>query len=242
MIIIPAIDIRAKKVVRLLRGDFAKETIYSDDPAEVAKQWQAKGAKLLHIVDLDGAYFGEPKNLDVIESIKKAVSIPIEVGGGLRDDESVDRALSAGACRAIIGTRAYLDEDFIVRLIGKYKEKIAVSIDAEGKEVVAKGWRSRTLLTAPELAKKMESLGVKTIIYTNVLRDGTLESPQLDLAEEMLDAVKTDIIIAGGVSSLKDIEDIKALGKPNLYGVIVGKALYEGKLDLKKAIQVIEGV
>lgn len=241
MIIIPAIDIRSKRVVRLLQGDFTKETFYSDKPVEVAKDWQAKGAKLLHVIDLDGAYSGEPKNMDVIKAIQKAVSIPIEVGGGLRDDDSVDSLFSAGAARAIIGTRAYLDDDFVLKLIERHKERIAVSIDAEGKEVVAKGWRSRTLLNAPELAKKMESLGVKMIIYTNVLKDGTLESPQLELVKEMLDSVKTNIIISGGVSSLKDIEDIKALARPNLYGVIVGKALYEGKLDLKKAIQVIEG-
>lgn len=240
MLIIPAIDIREKKVVRLLKGDFDKETVYSDDPVEVAKNWQSKGAKMLHVVDLDGAFTGEPKNLDIIRQIQKAVDLPIEVGGGLRDYESVDMALSAGVARAIIGTRAYLDEDFLIKLLDKYRERIAVSIDAEGRDVVAKGWRSRTLLNAPEVAKKMESLGVRTIIYTNVLKDGTLESPQLDIVKEMLDSVKTDIIISGGVSCLKDIEEIKALGRPNLYGVIVGKALYEGKLDLGKAIEKIE--
>jgi phosphoribosylformimino-5-aminoimidazole carboxamide ribotide isomerase len=240
MLVIPAIDIREKKVVRLLKGDFAKETVYSDNPVEVAKGWQSKGAKLLHIVDLDGAYSGEPKNLDVIRDIQKAVDIPIEAGGGLRDYESVDMALSAGVARVIIGTRAYMDEDFLIKLIDKFNKRIAVSIDAEGKDVVAKGWRSKTLFNAPELAKKMESLGVKTIIYTNVLKDGTLESPQLDIVKEMLDSVKTDIIISGGISCLKDIEDIKALRRPNLNGVIVGKALYEGKLDLKKAIETIE--
>jgi len=241
MIIIPAIDIRGGRVVRLLQGDFSKETFYSGDPVEMAKTWEAQGAWMLHVVDLDGALTGEPKNLNVIEAIQKSVDIPIEVGGGLRTELAVESLLDKGISRAIIGTRAYTDEKFLKGLLESFDEKIIVGIDAAGDNVVADGWRSTTSINAIELAKRMEGLGVSTIIYTNVLKDGTLEKPQLEPIEDMLDAVEIDVIISGGISSLEDIKDLKALDRPNLYGVITGKALYEGKLNLTEANKVAEG-
>lgn len=241
MLVIPAIDLRSARVVRLLQGDFNKETFYSGNPVETAKAWEAQGAKLLHIVDLDGAFSGEPKNLKVVENIQKEISIPIELGGGLRSPEVVERVLSKGILRAIIGTRAYTDEEFLKGLLDKFKERIVVSIDACGEAVVDRGWTHPTEIKAIDLAKKMESFGVETIIYTNVLKDGTMERPQLEPIEKMLDAVGINIIIAGGISSLQDIQDIKALGRGNIYGVIAGKALYEGRLNLKEANRIAEG-
>ncbi|NQT95097.1 MAG: 1-(5-phosphoribosyl)-5-[(5-phosphoribosylamino)methylideneamino]imidazole-4-carboxamide isomerase [Candidatus Omnitrophica bacterium] len=238
MLIIPAIDLRSQRVVRLTQGDFTRETFYSSDPVEVAKKWESKGAKLLHMVDLDGALAGESKNLEVIEAVHESVKIPIQLGGGLRTDEAVERVLSKGVANAIIGTRAYADEDFVKRLVDRYRERIIVGIDAAGETVVSEGWTAATGIKAVGLAKKMESLGISTIVYTNVLRDGTLERPQFDLASEMLDAVNMNVIISGGISSIEDIKDLKALNKKNLYGIITGKALYEGRLDLEEAIKI----
>lgn len=241
MIIIPAIDIRSRKVVRLKQGDFDKQALYSDDAVEVAMRWQGMGAKSLHIVDLDGALSGEPRNLDIVEKVYSSVGIPIQLGGGLRSDESVERVLSKGISRAIVGTRAYKDEEFIKRLIDMFgSTRIAVAIDAAGGIVVSNAWKEPTDMNAVDIARKMESLGVDMIIYTDVLKDGTLESPQIDLAKEMLDAVSINVIISGGVSSLQDVKDLKALNRPNLYGVITGKALYESRLDLREAISIAE--
>lgn len=241
MLIIPAIDLRSGRVVRLTQGDYAKETFYSGNPAEVAKKWEAQGAKLIHIVDLDGALEGEPRNLAAVDDIRKAIKVSVQLGGGLRTYEAIERALSKGVSRVVIGTKACTDDEFTKKLIADFKDKIAVSIDAAGKNVATAGWTSTTIITADNLAKKMESFGVKTIIYTNILKDGTLEGPELEMAAAVLDAVKVKVIIAGGISSLEDIKDIKSLSRPNLYGVITGKALYEGKLDLKEAIKVAEG-
>jgi phosphoribosylformimino-5-aminoimidazole carboxamide ribotide isomerase len=225
----------------LRQGDFSKEIFYSANPVEIAKKWQSLGAKFMHIVDLDGALYGEPKNLPIVEDILKAVDVPLELGGGLRTDESVENVLSKGISRAVVSTRAYIDEDFIKRLIKKFKSKIAVSIDAAGENIVTEGWTSITSIRAIDLAKKMEQAGVSTIIYTNVLKDGTMERPQFEFVKQILNAVKIDIIIAGGISSLDDIRELRLMRKPNLSGVIVGRALYEGRLDLKEAIKLAEG-
>jgi len=239
MLIIPAIDIRSKGVVRLTQGDFNKETFYSADAVEIARRWQEMGAKLLHIVDLDGALAGEPKNIDIVEQICKSINIPMQLGGGLRSERDVEQVLSKGISRVIVGTRAYKDDEFVKTLIKAFGSKrIAVGIDVADGTIVSKGWTETTGLGAVMVAKRMESLGVEMIIYTNVLKDGTLESPQIDFAKEMLDAVSIKVIISGGISSLGDIRDLKALKKSNLYGVITGKALYEQRLDLKEAIQI----
>jgi len=241
MLIIPAIDLRSGRVVRLTQGDYAKETFYSGNPAEVAKEWAAQGAKLIHVVDLDGALEGEPRNLAAVDDICQAIKVPVQLGGGLRTYEAIERALSKGASRVVIGTKACTDDQFTKKLIADFKDKIAVSIDACGENVATAGWTSTTAMKAENLAKKMESFGVKTIIYTNILKDGTLEGLDLDQVRTILDTVDIEVIIAGGVSSLKDIEDLKSLNSPNLAGVITGKALYEGNLNLKEAIKVAEG-
>ncbi len=241
MFIIPAIDIRSKRVVRLLQGDFNKETFYSANVVEVARKWEEMGARFLHMVDLDGALAGEPKNLDVVEQVSKSVDIPIQLGGGLRTEKNVESALSKGVSRVIIGTRAYEDDEFVKRLVKAFgADKVAIGIDAAGDIILSKGWTESTGIGAFSLGKKMESLGAGMIIYTNTLKDGTLESPQLGLAEKMLAAVSIKVIISGGIASLQDIRDLKALDRPNLYGVITGKALYEQRLDLREAIQIAE--
>jgi len=243
MFIIPAIDIRSKRVVRLLQGDFDKETFYSADVVEVARRWQDMGAKFLHMVDLDGALAGEPKNIDVVEQVCNSIGIPVQLGGGLRTERDVELVLSKGVSRVIIGTRAYEDDEFVKELVKSFgADRIAIGIDAAGDIILSKGWTESTGIGAFTLAKRMESLGIGMIIYTNTLKDGTLESPQIDLAKKMLDAVSIKVIISGGISSLQDIKDLKALGSQNLYGVITGKALYEQRLDLKEAIKIAEEV
>jgi len=243
MFIIPAIDIRSKRVVRLLQGDFDKETFYSADVVEVARRWQDMGAKFLHMVDLDGALAGEPKNIDVVEQVCNSIGIPVQLGGGLRTERDVELVLSKGVSRVIIGTRAYEDDEFVKELVKSFgADRIAIGIDAAGDIILSKGWTESTGIGAFTLAKRMESLGIGMIIYTNTLKDGTLESPQIDLAKKMLDEVSIKVIISGGISSLQDIKNLKALGSQNLYGVITGKALYEQRLDLKEAIQIAEEV
>ena len=241
MIIIPAIDLRSKKVVRLTQGDFQREKQYSDNPVEVALSWQTKGAELIHVVDLDGAFSGEPRNLDVVEKIAAAVRVPIQLGGGLRTRESVSSALSKGVSRVIIGTKACTDLGFMKALVDKFSDRIAVSIDAAGKGVVAAGWAMEIPKTTAEVADEMQSIGVKTIIFTNVIGDGTLKGLDKQWVIDMLDAAgNANVIIAGGVSSLDDIRMLKTLNKSNLYGVITGKAIYEGTLNLADAIKLAE--
>ena len=238
MIAIPAIDIIDKKVVRLIKGDYSKKKVYSDNPVEVAKKWESEGAELLHIVDLDGALSGETKNLDVVKKIASEVSIQVELGGGIRDEESVKKALSTGVSRVILGTKACTDRDFVRSLVDKYGSKIVISIDAVAGIVYAEGWVKKTQLTAKDLIKEMEELGVKTLVYTDILRDGVMGGINTCLVKDILDAGKADMIISGGISSLDDIEALKNLHKKNLAGVIIGKALYEEAFTLREAIKV----
>jgi len=239
MIIIPAIDLRYKKVVRLTQGDFAREKSYSDNPVDVAKKWQDEGAEFIHVVDLDGALAGEPKNLDVVEKIISAIKVPVQLGGGLRTRNDVAGVLAKGVTRAIIGTKACTDAGFTKALVDEFKEKIAVSIDAAGMGVVAAGWGIEVPKVANQLAEEMKNMGVKTIIFTNTIQDGMLKGIDAKWVEDMLDAAAgTNVIIAGGVSAIEDIKKLKEMKRPNLYGAIAGKALYEGTMDLKEAIKV----
>lgn len=238
MLIIPAIDLKDRRVVRLFQGDFNKETVYSDDPVKVAGELKDRGAKCLHLVDLDGALFGSQKNIDIIELIIKEIDLPIEVGGGLRTEEDVLNMVSIGVARVVIGTMAYEDEDFIKKLISDYGDKIAVSIDVSGKEVVSSGWVKKSIVKSDEFAKKMADIGCKTIIYTNVKKDGTLKGIDKKLVKEelaVLSDTDTRVIIAGGVGSIDDIKTLKKINSKNLYGVIIGKAIYEGKIDIVEA-------
>jgi len=238
MIVIPAIDVIQGKVVRLHQGNFAKQKFYSDVPEEMARVWQKKGAAFLHLVDLDGARYGKLKNKEVIQRIIKSVDVPCEVGGGLRKDEDIEYFLKAGAKRVILGTSAIEDAEWLEKVVSKYKEKIVVSIDFAGERVVKKGWQEETGLTPESLAVAMQKIGVKTLIVTDITTDGTLIGPNMKRLKDILDSVDISIIASGGISSVEDIKRLKGLGKKNLDALIIGRALYEGKIDLEKAIRI----
>jgi phosphoribosylformimino-5-aminoimidazole carboxamide ribotide isomerase len=235
MIIIPAIDIKDGKVVRLTRGDFLAVRIYSDDPAAMAKEWQNAGASLLHVVDLDGARTGELKNLACVENIVSSVTIPVEVGGGIRDEKAIATVLDKGVAHVVLGTRA-LDEKFITEMVATYRDRLIVSIDAKDGVVAVKGWQHSGDVDAVAFARHLESVGVKRIIYTDVLKDGTLKGPNFFSIEKLLDAVGMEVIASGGVSCLDDLKKLKLYEHKGLTGVIVGKALYEKRIDLQEAL------
>lgn len=232
MVVLPAIDLKDGKCVRLRQGRADAVTVYSDDPVAQAQAWLAQGAEQLHVVDLDGAFQGEPRHAEVIARIVKAIGIPVEVGGGLRTDAQIERLLEAGVARAIVGTRALEGIDALAALVRRFGEKIAVGIDARDGFVQVKGWVETTKTRAAELAKQVESVGVRTIIYTDTATDGMLGGPNLAAMREMCGTVSCRVIASGGVSAPEHVTALKALGCPNLYGAIVGKALYDGKTTL----------
>ncbi len=233
MKILPAIDLKGGQCVRLRQGRLDAATIYSSDPVDIALKWQLLGAEFIHIVDLDGAFAGRPAHTDVIARIAKAVSIPIEVGGGLRTDEHVREVLDAGATRAIIGTRAVSDPAALQLLASRYGEAIAVGIDARDGFVQINGWVDTTSVRATELAVQIAKFGIKTVIYTDTATDGMLKGPNLKSMAEMADAVPSIAVIAsGGVKAPEDVLALVALARANLTGVIIGKALYENSATL----------
>ena len=237
MLIIPAIDIIQGKVVRLNQGDFNKKKIYSGGPVETACSWQKKGAELLHIVDLDGAKEGRVKNKEAITSIIEALDISCEVGGGLRDEKDIEYFLNKGAKRVVLGTKAFEDIDYLKKLLLKFNEKIAVAIDFRGKNLVKKGWQEKTDMTPESVALKMQEIGVKTIEVTDTGLDGTLKGPNTERLKNILTSVDISVVASGGISSLEDIKKLKSLKNSNLEGVILGTALYEGKISLEDAIK-----
>jgi phosphoribosylformimino-5-aminoimidazole carboxamide ribotide isomerase len=232
VIILPAIDLKDGKCVRLRQGKAEDVTVYSDDPVAQALKWLEQGAEQLHVVDLDGAFQGEPKHAEVIARIVRAIGIPVEVGGGLRTDAHIESLLGAGVARAIIGTRALESLVALEKLVGRFGDRIAVGIDARDGFVQVKGWVETTGTKAVDLAKQVESAGVRTIIYTDTATDGMLGGPNLAAMAQMCAAVSCRIIASGGVSAPAHVSALKALGFANLYGAIVGKALYDGKTTL----------
>ncbi|MCK4423196.1 MAG: 1-(5-phosphoribosyl)-5-[(5-phosphoribosylamino)methylideneamino]imidazole-4-carboxamide isomerase [Candidatus Omnitrophica bacterium] len=238
MIIIPAIDIMGGKVVRLFKGEFDKQTIYADDPVEVALSWQEQGAKLIHVVDLDGANTGHSVNIDLIGKITQALKIPVETGGGLRTMAEIRKAFDLGVSRVILGSAAFTDKELLTTAVVEYADKIAVSIDARNGLVASQGWKETTAIPAIEAAKNMEEAGVKTIIFTDIDTDGTLSGPNLASLSQILEAVDIDVIASGGVSVLQDLIDLKGIAPREPYGAIIGKALYDKKVDLKEALTI----
>jgi len=232
VIILPAIDLKDGKCVRLRQGKAEEVTVYSDDPVTQARTWLAQGAEQLHVVDLDGAFQGEPRHAEVIGRIIRAIGIPVEVGGGLRTDAQIERLLQAGVTRAIIGTRALESLGALSALVGRFGEAIAVGIDARDGFVQVKGWVETTQTRATELARQVEAAGVRTIIYTDTATDGMLGGPNLTAMRQMCGTVACRIIASGGVSAPEHVTALRALGCANLYGAIVGKALYDGKTTL----------
>ena len=238
MQIIPAIDLKDGKVVRLTKGDYEKVKVYSEDPVEMAKKWQSEGAGVLHVVDLDGALTGRPQNMDKITEMVEAVDIPIEVGGGLRSMNSISHAFDVGVARAVLGSKAVEDLDFITTAIKRYKEKIIVSVDTKDGFVMLQGWTKKSSMKGIDLAKRMEEEGASAVIYTDIAVDGTLRGPNFKRLDYFLSNVSIPVIVAGGISSLDDIKKLYTLGRKNLSGVILGKALYEGTIELKEAISI----
>lgn len=232
MIILPAIDLKDGKCVRLRQGKAEDVTVYSDDPVAQALHWREQGAEQLHVVDLDGAFQGEPRHAGVIADIVRAIGIPVEVGGGLRTDAQIERLLAAGVARAIVGTRALESLDALAGLAARFGEAIAVGIDARDGFVQVKGWVETTKTRATDLAKQVEAVGVRTIIYTDTATDGMLGGPNLAAMSQMCGTVSCRVIASGGVSAPEHVKALQALGCANLYGAIVGKALYDGKTTL----------
>lgn len=241
MLIIPAIDIRDGKCVRLFKGDFAKETVFSDRPEEMARKWQNAGARFLHLVDLDGALAKKPMNLDTIERILHSVDLPVELGGGIRSLEHIETALSLGVHRVILGSVAVQEPELVQEACQRYKERIVVGIDAKDGIVAVDGWGVSGDVEAGELARRMVKAGVRTIIYTDISRDGTLAGVNAEATVALAKESGASVIASGGVSSLADIRRLKALEAEGVCGVIVGKSIYTGALDLAKAIEIAEG-
>lgn len=238
MLIIPAIDLKNGKVVRLRQGDFSQEVVYSDEALAVARKWVSQGASFIHIVDLDGAASGVPTNLDLAGEIAKEISVPVEVGGGIRTEEAIKEVLIRGIKRVVLGTRVYQDLEFAEKIITEFKNKVIVSIDSRGGKIQAKGWTETVLSSPVELAKTLKGFGAETIIYTDISKDGMLTGPDIGAIEQFLEASKIKIIVSGGIASLEDISKLKALEPKGVEGVIIGKALYEGKVDLSEAIKI----
>ena len=235
MIILPAIDLKDGKCVRLRQGRAEDVTVYGDDPAAQAKDWADQGGQELHVVDLDGAFAGTPKHAEVIKRIIQAFGGPVEVGGGLRTPEALDAVIQAGVTRAIIGSAALEDPEFLANAVELYGDKIAVGIDARNGFVQTKGWVETTKTLATELATAVAKVGVKTIIYTDTATDGMLGGPNLTQMAAICDAAPTcQITASGGVSSPFDVENLKALERANLRAAIVGKALYDGRTTLRE--------
>lgn len=234
MYIYPAIDLYGGKAVRLYKGDYAQMTVYSDDPVSVARDFAAAGASHIHLVDLEGAKIGKPANLDTIAKIVEATGLFAEVGGGIRDMETVDSYLSIGVSRVILGTAAVKDPVFLQAALDKYGEKIAVGVDLKDGFVAIKGWTETFDLKTEDFFEKMQNMGVKTIICTDISRDGAMKGTNQELYRELSSKFAIDLIASGGVSSM---EDVTALAEMKLHGAIIGKAYYIGAVDLKQAVE-----
>ncbi|MDA3798265.1 MAG: 1-(5-phosphoribosyl)-5-[(5-phosphoribosylamino)methylideneamino]imidazole-4-carboxamide isomerase [Kiritimatiellae bacterium] len=236
--IIPAIDLKGGKCVRLRQGKADDSKIYGDDPVVQAKIWEDQGAELIHVVDLDGAFNGKPAHLDVIKQITSAISIPIEVGGGLRTDKDIEAVLNAGAQMAIIGTRAFSDPKSLANVIDTFGEHIEVGIDARDGMVQVNGWVETTSIKAVDLARQVDELGVSTIIFTDTATDGMMKGTNVPAMNEICECVRCNVVASGGISTVADIISLKNLHKQNLVGAIVGKALYEGTISIEQLLQV----
>jgi phosphoribosylformimino-5-aminoimidazole carboxamide ribotide isomerase len=236
MIVIPAIDLKEGKCVRLEQGLMERDTVYNDNPAAQALVWEAKGAELLHIVDLDGAFAGEPKNRGAIEAIVKALKIPTQLGGGIRDLATIEAYLGMGIGRVIIGTAAQRNPELVQEACSKFPGRIVVGIDAKNGMVAVQGWAEVTGVTAIKLAKKFEGFGVAAIVYTDISRDGMMQGPNIEATRALAEAISIPVIASGGVSALRDIESLMAVEAAGISGAITGKAIYSGAIDLTEAI------
>jgi phosphoribosylformimino-5-aminoimidazole carboxamide ribotide isomerase len=232
VILYPAIDIRGGHAVRLTEGDYARETVYDADPAEAARRWAADGARHLHVVDLDGARAGRPANLDALRRIAAAVEIPVQAGGGLRGGEAIEAVLEAGAARVVLGTAALRDPDLLGRALGRHGERIVVSVDARAGRVALQGWTEAGELQAAEALAELTRSGVRRFVFTPIDVDGTLRGPDLERLREAAAATDAELIYSGGIGELEHLHSLAAMAPANLGGVIVGRALYEGRFSV----------
>lgn len=235
MLILPAIDLYDKKAVRLYKGDYDNMTVYSNNPPEIAEKFKAAGAEFIHLVDLEGARDGNTPNIDIIEDIVKSTGLKVEVGGGIRSIEVIEKYLSIGVERVILGTAAVQNEELLIGAVKEYGEKIAVGVDIKDGFVAIKGWKEKSNLTPDEFFAKLKGIGVKTVICTDISKDGAMQGTNRELYKDLSQKFDMDIVASGGVSS---IDDIKALKEMKLYGAILGKAYYIGAVDLADAIEV----
>ena len=235
MHIFPAIDLYDKKAVRLLKGDYNNMTVYSDNPVEIARDFENQGAKFIHIVDLEGAKDGTTPNIDVVKDIVSNCNLFAEIGGGIRSMETVDKYIDAGVKRVILGTAAVNDEEFLKECVKKHGDKIAVGVDIKDGYVAIKGWTEKSEFTCFEFCEKMQKLGVTTLICTDISKDGAMQGTNHELYRELSEKFSMNITASGGVSS---IDDVKRLAALNIYGAIIGKAYYTGAISLKEAIEV----
>jgi phosphoribosylformimino-5-aminoimidazole carboxamide ribotide isomerase len=235
MLILPAIDIRNGKCVRLQQGDYAQETVYADSPVEMAKHWEKQGAQFLHIVDLDGAKEGLPTNFDLVSSIAQSINIPIELGGGVRSQETIQRYLDAGVNRLVIGTLALKEADWFREMSQKFPDKLVLGIDGRNGLVATEGWLETSQTLATDLAKKYIDLPLAALVYTDIAKDGMLAGPNIDEMEAMRQAVPFPLVVSGGIASL---DDVRRLAARNFHACIIGKALYENKFQLAEVLKV----
>ncbi|HUU41964.1 MAG TPA: 1-(5-phosphoribosyl)-5-[(5-phosphoribosylamino)methylideneamino]imidazole-4-carboxamide isomerase [Desulfatiglandales bacterium] len=240
MLIIPAVDIKGGLCVRLEQGMMHKETIFSDNPELMALQWESKGARRLHLVDLDGAVHGKPSNKEVVKKVLDAVSIPVQLGGGIRSLDTIDEYINLGIDQIVIGTEAYKNPDLVDMAAKRYTGRIIVAIDSRDNYVSVEGWTESTGIVAIDLAKKFEDMGISAIIYTDIKRDGMRTGPNITAIKDFAQGINIPVIAAGGVSSLKDIEDLLPLEEYGVKGIITGRALYDGSVELDKALDMVE--
>jgi phosphoribosylformimino-5-aminoimidazole carboxamide ribotide isomerase len=239
MILFPAIDLRDGRCVRLVEGKLEHETVFSDDPAAMARNWEAQGAEMLHLVDLDGAFAGTPKNLAVVKTIVDAINVPVQLGGGIRSLATIEAVLNAGVSRVILGTSSVAQPELVAEAVRCFgADKIVVGIDARDGKVALKGWVEATEVCAIDLARQMQSTGIKHIIFTDIARDGKLQGPNLTSIKEMAESLAIGVIASGGVSKIEDIEALKKLESAGVEGVIIGKAIYTGAVDLAEALKI----
>ncbi len=243
-VLLPAIDIRGGSAVRLLQGDYDRETRYDADPLDAARRWVEGGAEAVHVVDLDGARGGAPQNLEIVSRLAAAVAVPVQLGGGLRDRSAVEAAFAAGAARAVLGTSAQRDPSLLGELAAEFGERIVASVDARGANVAVEGWERPTSTTVPVAIERLAERGVERFVYTPVEVDGTLAGPGLGGLEPVLDACEragSRLIYSGGVGTLADLEALRDLRAPALEGVIVGRALYERRFSVAEALAALAG-
>ena len=241
MILLPAIDILDGKAVRLLQGDFEQRTDYDADPLDAARRWVAAGARWLHVVDLDGARSGEPANLEHIRRITEAVGIPVQVGGGLRTLEALEAVLDAGASRVVLGTAAYRDVDFLDSALAAHRDQVVVSVDGRGGRLAASGWTEQTEIPVSAVLETMGRRGVRRFVYSSIDRDGMLSGPDLEEVRSVGSVIRGSFTYSGGVSTVEDLRALAGLRLVNLGGVIVGKALYEGRLAVGDGQAALDG-